>query len=96
MFKYENGAADLPQLNDKVVVCSVKSELAGKTGTIGGCVGTWIGESPYVGSPNDVGCTVECHTYKHNGEKPAARFNVGGWPGYHTHWTKIKIPGDPV
>jgi hypothetical protein len=51
--------------------------------------GDWIGESPYVGSPNDLGYTVECHTHAQNGANPAARFYVAGWPGYHTHWTPM-------
>lgn len=51
--------------------------------------GEWLGEPPYVGSPLDLGLTVECHTHAENGETPAARFQVGGWPGYHTHWTRL-------
>ena len=52
--------------------------------------GDWLGESPYVGSPLDMGLTVECHTHAKNGDTPAARFDVGGWPNYHTHWTPLK------
>jgi len=48
--------------------------------------GKWLGEAPYVGSPLDCGMTVECHT---QAAQPAARFDVGGWPGYHTHFTDL-------
>tara|TARA_R110000744_G_scaffold344217_1_gene449485 strand:+ start:255 stop:512 length:258 start_codon:yes stop_codon:yes gene_type:complete len=51
--------------------------------------GDWLGESPYVGSPLDLGYTVECHTHAKNGDTPAARFDVAGWPDYHTHWTPM-------
>lgn len=47
----------------------------------------WLGEPAYIGSPLNLGYTVECHTQAQNGSAPAARFMVGGWPGYHTHWT---------
>lgn len=53
--------------------------------------GAWLGEAPYVGSPVDLGHTVECHTHTQNGDSPAARFMVGGWPGYHTHWTPLPV-----
>ena len=49
----------------------------------------WLDESPYVGSPLDCGQTVELHTHRETGEAPASRIFVGGWPGYHTHWTPI-------
>lgn len=49
----------------------------------------WLSEAPYIGSPLDLGMTVECHTHRETGEKPAARFSVGGWPAYHTHWTRL-------
>jgi hypothetical protein len=44
--------------------------------------GKWLSEPAYIGSPLDLG-----RTYKLSiGD---AEFNVtlGGWPGYHTHWT---------
>lgn len=44
-----------------------------------------VQEAPYVGSPLDLGQTVEVHT--HAGM--VSRFQVGGWPGYHTHWTPL-------
>ena len=44
-----------------------------------------IDEPPYVGTPNDLGFTVEMHA--HVGM--VARGLVGGWPGYHTHWTPL-------
>ncbi len=48
----------------------------------------WLNEPPYVGSPLDCGQTVELHTQH---EQPAARIFVGGWPGYHTHWTPLPV-----
>lgn len=51
--------------------------------------GEWLSESPYIGSPLDLGQTVERITHAQNGDTPAARFMVGGWPGYHTHWTPM-------
>lgn len=53
--------------------------------------GEWLEEAPYVGSPMDLGQTVECHTAS---DQPAARFNVGGWPGYHTHY--LPLPNAPA
>ncbi len=49
-------------------------------------------EAPYVGSPLDCGYTVEMRGHK----GLLARGNVGGWPGYHTHWTPLPpIPLEP-
>ena len=55
-----------------------------------------IDEPPYCGTPHDLGHTVELHTQ--DGPKPriAARTTIGGWPGYHTHWTPIAIPAAPA
>jgi hypothetical protein len=62
------------------------------------------GEPPYVGSPNDLGFTVEAHTttrvitqmdQEHDPEPVIHRINVGGWPGYHTHWTPLPEPREP-
>jgi hypothetical protein len=47
-----------------------------------------IVEPPYCGTPNDLGYTVEAHTVA----GLASRFMVGGWPGYHTHWTPLVMP----
>ena len=54
-----------------------------------------ITEAPYVGSPNTAGYAVEstlraivqCEVLETMG-----RMFVGGWPGYHTHFTPIEIP----
>ena len=50
-------------------------------------------EAPYVGSPLDCGQTVEVVTryYEGAGEvvEKLLRYSVGGWPGYHTHWTPL-------
>jgi hypothetical protein len=50
-----------------------------------------VTEPPYCGSPLSLGHTVEVHA--HDGLK--ARFEVGGWPGYHTHFTPIVTPEEP-
>jgi hypothetical protein len=47
-----------------------------------------IDEPPYVGTPYDDGYPVEV----------AGGVGVeylGGWPGYHTHWTPIEPPEEP-
>ncbi len=44
-----------------------------------------IEELPWIGSPLDIGQTVEVHTYKGD----VARGVVGGWPGYHTHFIRL-------
>ncbi|TJW46345.1 MAG: hypothetical protein E5X65_36590, partial [Mesorhizobium sp.] len=50
-----------------------------------------IEEAPYVGSPLDLGHTVEVEVRAHGVEK-LMRVNVGGWPGYHTHWHPLPAP----
>lgn len=65
-----------------------------------------ITEAPYVGSPNDVGFAVEVEinalmrTYTNPdgaaGNEMMMRCDVGGWPGYHTHWTPIPAPVAPA
>lgn len=52
-----------------------------------------IEEPPYVGSPLDCGHTVEVHVG--DAGRAVHRFQVGGWPGYHTHWTRIPQPASP-
>ena len=54
-----------------------------------------VEEAPWVGSPLIAGRTVEIHTWD-TGEGPrlASRTTIGGWPGYHTHWTPL--PPAPV
>lgn len=47
--------------------------------------GAWLGEAPYVGSPLDCGHAAELHA---DGCE-VQRVFVGGWPGYHTHWTPL-------
>lgn len=52
-----------------------------------------INEAPYIGSPLDLGQTIEVHTF----QGLASRFQVGGWPGHHTHWTPLPPrPSEPV
>lgn len=53
-----------------------------------------IEEPPYVGGPNDLGQTVEV-TVQAFGVDKMMRVNVGGWPGYHTHFTPIPLPSAP-
>lgn len=61
-----------------------------------------LSEPPYVGSPLDCGHTVEVRTQfphvPHEAQdkvRDLTRIFVGGWPGYHTHWTPIPKPNDP-
>ena len=60
-----------------------------------------ITEPPYVGSPLDLGQTVEVVTRyvgpSGDGEtwrvvEETTRHYVGGWPGYHTHFMDIPMP----
>ena len=53
-----------------------------------------IEEPPYVGGPNDLGQAVEV-TVQAFGVDKMMRVNVGGWPGYHTHFTPIPLPSAP-
>ena len=46
--------------------------------------GRWLGEAPYVGSPLDIGHIVNVTL---TNEKVS--LEVGGWPGYHTHFTPL-------
>lgn len=64
-----------------------------------------IEEPPYVGSPNDLGFEMlimtTAHTVVHGEHEPykgdtQQRIHVGGWPGYHTHFTRIQIPREPI
>ena len=48
-----------------------------------------ITEAPYVGTPLDIGQTAEIHVA---GAGRVARFDLPGWPGYHTHFTEIPMP----
>ncbi len=54
-----------------------------------------------VGTPLTIGVTVEAHTttrvitqldQEHDPDPVIHRINVGGWPGYHTHWTPLPVP----
>lgn len=53
-----------------------------------------IEEAPYCGSPLDVGRTCEI-TLRLVGEEHVRHTDIGGWPGYHTHWTPIPYPDEP-
>ena len=56
-----------------------------------------VSEPPYVGSPLDLGHTVESVTrYIEKCEvvEKVERHQVGGWPGYHTHFTEIQFPAE--
>lgn len=61
-----------------------------------GCVLWWrfpIVDPPYVGSPLDLGKPVEVRfpaPSEPDGIKTLT-FYVGGWPGYHTHWTPLSV-----
>jgi len=60
-----------------------------------------IVEPPYVGSPLDVGLTVQIEIAVKTDADPdplptIIRKQVGGWPDYHTHWTRIEMPAPPA
>ena len=48
--------------------------------------GDWLGEAAWIGTPLDLGQTVEIELRTNQGEFVHSHM-VGGWPGYHTHWT---------
>jgi hypothetical protein len=54
-----------------------------------------VNEPPYVGTPLDTGQAVEVvirdsvRDYKYTQ-------HVGGWPGYHTHWTPLPEAPTPL
>lgn len=68
-----------------------------------------IVEAPYVGSPNDLGFEVivepTLHIWTSESDESSKddpshtshphKFNVGGWPGYHTHFTPIPQVREP-
>ncbi len=56
------------------------------------CDGQWLAEPPYIGSPLDLGQSVLIRTFG----KEDRYFGVGGWPGYHTHWTRTAVPSAPT
>lgn len=52
-------------------------------------------EAPYCGTPNDCGFVVEVSVAVVDGGQKMTQM-VGGWPGYHTHWTPLPPePDDP-
>ena len=61
-----------------------------------------ICEPPYVGTPNDTGAPIQITIIEIGRRKPSQNFNVmvGGWLGYHTHWTPLPplpvAPGGPL
>jgi hypothetical protein len=67
--------------------------------------GHWLGDPPYVGSPLDHGVPIDLQLdriIRWGGAEAEQRehlvaqvFYVGGWPGYHTHFTEIPIPEAP-
>lgn len=46
-------------------------------------------EAPWIGSPLSCGHTVELWTRAAPQNLMVMRGMVGGWPGYHTHWTPL-------
>jgi hypothetical protein len=56
-----------------------------------------ITEAPWVGSPLTLGHTVEVWTQDAPEIRMVMGGTVGGWPGYHTHWTPLPpIPTEPT
>jgi hypothetical protein len=69
-----------------------------------GLPGRWAGEPPYVGTPLDAGFELLVQTETTIATSRGAvlhpivsekRVHVGGWPGYHTHFTLIPMPEAP-
>jgi hypothetical protein len=57
--------------------------------------GAWLGEAGWIGTPLDLGHAIEIELRSNQGEFVHSH-QVGGWPGYHTHWTPHPaIPGHP-
>lgn len=56
-----------------------------------------VEEAPYVGSPLDTGLTVTAVLHDQFGQPIGqVQGKVGGWPGYHTHFTPLPtIPVEP-
>ena len=51
--------------------------------------------SDHSGGPGAIAYHAVEVTVRHwNGAKEIREY-VGGWPGYHTHWTPIPIPSEP-
>ena len=54
-----------------------------------------VQEPPYVGTPWDAGRAVEV-TIRDSVRDYKYIENIGGWPGYHTHWTPLPdAPREP-
>lgn len=50
-----------------------------------------VAEAPYVGSPLNLGRNIRVTV-----DDETKIFTVGGWPGYHTHWTALPlVPVEP-
>lgn len=54
-----------------------------------------VEEPPYVGTPNDLGLATRVIVANALHTPLDTEVCVGGWPGYHTHWTPIAIPEAP-
>lgn len=54
-----------------------------------------IVEPPYVGSPLALGKTIALQIVGADEPFLGCKFDVGAWPGYHTHWTPIPVPRKP-
>lgn len=53
--------------------------------------GEWLGEPSYIGSPLDLGRGYSLSIGEHD-----FVVHLGGWPGYHTHWTPHpQLPAPP-
>lgn len=58
-----------------------------------------LSEPPYCGTPTDTGrpVLIQVRTARDQKEHqlPGITVMIGGWPGYHTHWTPIDAPEEP-
>jgi hypothetical protein len=55
-----------------------------------------VTEAPWIGSPLSCGHTIELWTQDGPRPRLVSRSTIGGWPGYHTHWTPLPpVPSQP-
>jgi hypothetical protein len=56
-----------------------------------------IEEPPYVGTPGDFGPSIAVKLFTNMEETPLIQCgSLGGWTGYHTHFTMIEVPDEPA
>lgn len=48
-----------------------------------------VTEAPWVGTPHDLGLATRVLVDNVLKTPLDVEINIGGWPGYHTHWTRL-------